>query len=80
LAAVVRVWQEVALNRLPFRSSGLLEVCMESNEDGILSTRSHCEGFAGMSSFQCGGANREPSTTEMVGLQALTELPQQDRV
>jgi hypothetical protein len=53
---------------------------MESNEDGILSTLSHCEGFAGMSPFQCGGADREPYTTEMVVLRALTELPQQDRV
>jgi hypothetical protein len=53
---------------------------MESNEEGILSTLSHCEGFAGMSPFQCGGADREPYTTEMVVLQALTEFPQQDRV
>jgi hypothetical protein len=55
-------------------------MCIKSNEDGILSTLSHCEGFAGMSPFQCGGADREPDTTEMVVLQALTELPQQNLV
>jgi hypothetical protein len=67
-ATVVLVSPEVALNSLPFRSSRPPQMCVESNEDGMLSRLNRCEGFASMSRFQWGGADREPYTTQMVAL------------
>jgi hypothetical protein len=53
---------------------------VEFNDDGLLSTVNPCEEFASISPFQCGGADREPYTTSMIVLEALTELLQQDFV